>query len=163
MSESHTDEIHPVIRESHDRLPIVAGAVTTLVATAVFFVIPALIAVSELRQVAFELSGDVITGNPLLNLRLFGGLAGGFVAGYTTGSRWVLNARNGVLAVVYGLLTLYVLFAAYNVVNAALAGVFPPPIFVIAVVPAVYLLPLLAVFLVSGFVGGVSGGFVASE
>lgn len=162
MSESREHEVHPVVRESRDRRPVVAGAVATLAFTGAFFVLPAVAPVSALRRAAFETSGAIITGNPLLNLRLFGGFAGGLVAGYVSGGRWTLGARNGALAGVYGLAALYLLYVAYSIADAIAAGAFPPPIYVIVVVPAVFLLPLLAIYLVSGGIGGALSGALSS-
>ena len=100
---------------------------------------------------------------PFLNFRLFGGIIGGGVAGYLTASRWTLNAVNGVLAAVYGLVAVYLLLISYNIIHSVVVmGTFPPPLFTIVFLPLVYFLPLAAVHLVGGLIGGVIGGTVAN-
>lgn len=98
-----------------------------------------------------------------MNLRLFGGIFGGGIAGYLTASRWTLNAVNGVLAAVYGLVGVYLLLVSYNIIRSVVVtGTIPPPLFTIVFLPLVYFLPLAAVHLVGGLIGGVIGGAVAN-
>lgn len=100
---------------------------------------------------------------PFLNLRLFGGIIGGVVAGYLTANRWTLNAVNGVLAAIYGLVGVYLLLVSYNTIHSVImTETIPPPLFTIVFLPLVYFLPFTAVYLVGGLIGGVIGGIVAN-
>lgn len=136
---------------------VAAGTVAAAVFTAVLFAIPAVIPLEVLRRRVDEMFSIYVFGNPLKNLRLFGGFVGGIVAGYLSEDRWDVSAPSGMKAGVYGLLLLYGLLVAGNIANAVLVdGIFPPPLIAILFVP----LGIVVLFVPINLVGGLAGGMV---
>lgn len=150
--------------------PVRIGIVVTAVTTGVLFVIPFAAPMGPMRRTVFDATGDWWMGNPLKNLRLLGGVLGGFVAGYLT--RWsekrsaiagIQGAVNGVKAALLGLTALYLLYVTAHMAYVSLVlGQFPPPVYLIVIVPLVFALPLAAMYLFGGLVGGLAGNLVSA-
>ena len=137
-----------------DRRAVHVGTAVTGIATLALFVLPDLLPVEAIRLWYFELTGEVVRGNPFTVLRFGGGLVGGAAAGVLTSDLGV-GAVAGMKAALYGLVVAYLLAIAYYVLYAiAVANVFPPPLLTTASIPLIYALPLFGVHLIGGAVTG---------
>lgn len=58
------EQIHPVIRESNDRWPVVVGTVAAVLVTGTFFVLATIVPMDLIRRLVLEWTGEVVTGNP---------------------------------------------------------------------------------------------------
>lgn len=151
----------PADRSKANRISVVVGTIVTAAFTGLFFVLPVVVPVDDLRLLYWERTGRYVYGNPLLNLRLFGGVVGGVVAGALTVGGWDDGVTNGLRAAVYGLIVLFVCFVSYSLVDATLVeGIVPPPIYLIIVVPVIYSLPILVAHVFGGLVGGYLGSLL---
>jgi len=145
------------------RLSVVAGGCVTAVSTGVLLALPFLVPLEVVKHFVFAQTNEWWTGNPFTQLRLFGGIPGGIVAGYIARNHWGENERGiamtyGLYAVLFGLAVVYAAFVAYSVGRSILvSGTFPPPVYVITVVPIVYALPLVPVYVVGGVLAAVVG------
>lgn len=110
------------------------------------------------------LAPELIRREPIdavTQLRPYGGVAGGLVAGYLTDGRHVQSLTNGIKAALYGLVGLYLLYVAYNIAHAiVVAGYLVPPLYVIVVLPLLIAFSLFGLYLLGGAVGGVVGNWV---
>lgn len=148
-----------------NRRAVLVGAAVTAVTTAVLFVLPDLLPMEAMRRAWWERTGDWVFGNPFRNLRFLGGLPGGLVAGYLTRNEinerspaWGVCFRNGLLAGFGGVAALYLAYVGYQLVRTSvLMGVFPPPVYLIAVVPLVLLLPFAFTFVVQAIATALVG------
>lgn len=87
------------------------GTLATIALIAVFWLLPAIAPVFEIKMVYYELSGTWPTANPLRPLRYVGGAVGGFVTAYLTQGHWEDGLVNALRAAFYALAVLYVLLA----------------------------------------------------
>jgi len=136
-----------------------AGGTVTAVAMAVLFVGPQLVPVGEINRSVYELTGWVWTGNPVLQLRVFGGVPGGIVAGYLAKDRldnddWATSFRCGAFAGGLGLALLYVVYVLARVGYAVIVSWSVPAFYLVFVFPLIVGLPLLPAGL---FFGGFAG------
>lgn len=142
---------------------VVAGGFVTAISTCVLFVSTVLIPSDWLKILIFEQMGLWWSGNPFAQLRFLGGIPGGFVAGYIARDHWGKDEwgaamKYGVYAVLFGLGLLYVAFIVYNVVRSVLTvGVFPPPLYIIIVVPLIYAIPLTPAYVVEALAAAIVG------
>ena len=146
-----------------NRRAVLLGGVATTFATILLFVVPVLLPMQNINETLFEQTGTWWTRNPLLQLRLFGGFVGGFVAGYFARdefnhNNWSFSVQSGLYAGLVGALLSYLLYVGINFLTATVfAGMFPPPVYVILVVPAIYALPLFPAYALEGMIAGVIG------
>lgn len=139
------------------------GAIVTAVLTAVMFLLPFLIPLESIKMAVFELTGVWMFGNPFSQLRLFGGVPGGIVAGYLArddlgSSEWESAMRVGVYATMVGLVFIWTAYVLYNLFSATVMdGMFPPPIFVILAVPTIFSIPLIPTYVFEGLLFGIFG------
>jgi len=138
------------MRSALDRRPVAFGAVVTAVAAGGSYLLARALPLPLLRQTVFDLAGVWIRGNPIGNLYVASGFAGGAVAGYFTDDRRVVAVTNASKAVLLGVLVPFLAFVGYGVAQQ-LAGTGPftvPAVGIVAFVGVV--LPLGAVFLLEG-------------
>lgn len=148
--------------------PVRVGIVVTAIVTGILFVLPFVAPLGSIKRTMFDVTSNWWVGNPLKNLRLLGGVLGGFVAGYLT--YWtetrtaitgIQGAVNGIKAALLGLAALYLVYVITHLTYVTVVlRQFPPPVYLIAVVPLVFALPLAAMYLFGGLFGGLIGNFV---
>ena len=143
-----------------ERNAILVGAAVTTLFTAIFFVIPILVPLKATRQAVFEMTGEIMWGNPFKNFRLIGGFIGGTVTGLLCNDYWERSIKYGIQAAILGLIVSYLLYVVYNLFHAVVLVGVVPPILVILIVPAVFTLPLLLTYFIGGGIGGLLGGLL---
>ena len=142
---------------------IVIGGIVTAVLTATLFFLPSILPLTRIKMVVFNYTNHWWFGNPFIQLRFFGGVAGGLIAGYLSrpvsiADRVGTSMKTGTYANVLGISILYFLYIAYNFANSIfVAGVFPPPFYLILVIPLLLSLPLIPLYLLEGILLGVTG------
>lgn len=142
------------------------GGAATMVATVLLFVGPLLLPMGDINAVLFQYTGRWMTHNPLLQLRIFGGLVGGFIAGYLARdelgyNNWGFSAQSGLYAGLLGAMLSYLIYVGVNFIGAVFfAGMFPPPFYILLVVPGIYALPLFPAYALEGVLAGVTGNAV---
>lgn len=147
---------------SHNRA-VIAGGVVTAVSTCVLFVTTVLVPSEWLKLLVFERLGVWWSGNPFAQLRYLGGIPGGLVAGYIARDHWGKDEwgtamSHGAYAALLGLGLLYTTFVVYNVVRSVLVvEVFPPPLYIITVVPLIYAIPLAPAYVIEALVAALIG------
>lgn len=150
-----------------NRRAVLAGGVVTTLTTVFLFILPVLLPMQNINERLFEQTGMWWTRNPLLQLRLFGGLIGGFVAGYLARdefghNNWSFSVQSGLYAGLMGAVLSYLLYVGINFFTAMVfTGIFPPPVYIILVVPAIYALPLFPAYMLEGMIAGVIGNAVS--
>lgn len=142
------------------------GGVVTAITTAAIFVISFRFPLYEFKMFVFESTGQWFFGNPLTQLRLYGGIPGAFVAGYFARDdfgqvdKWV-SLKIGLYAAFLGIVFLVVAIMLYNVfMSTVVDGMFPPPFYLILVTPLILAFPLLPAYLVEGLLFGYVGGII---
>lgn len=140
-----------------DRRAVYVGAAVTAAVTPLLFVLPELVAprVEVFKIWYHDLTGTWLRSeNPFTTVRLFGGCIGGAAAGWMTSGRGS-GAVTGMKAAVYGLVLAYIVSVVVNVVYwPIVVGAFPPPIYIIVVLPFIYAIPLFGSHLIGGTVAG---------
>jgi len=142
------------------RNAILIGAAVTTVFTGIFFVIPVLVPLEATRQTVFEMTGEIMWGNPFKNLRLIGGFIGGVVTGLLCKDYWERSIKYGVQAAILGLAISYLIYVVYNLFHAIVVAGVAPPLLLVLIVPAVLTLPLLLTYFIGGGIGGLLGGLI---
>jgi hypothetical protein len=151
-----------------NRKAILASAAVTAFSTGALFSLPVVIPLTEVKLFLYETTGMVSFGNPFTQLRLLGGIPGGFIGGYFArdhfgDATWAASMKVGTYGVLLALLFIWVVFVLYNLARATIVyGVFPPPIYDIVVLPILLALPLVPTYLIEGIVFGVVGNGVNS-
>lgn len=146
-----------------DNLPAVVGGVVTVVSTCVLFVVSAFVPSDEIKLFVFAQTNTWWFGDPATQLRYLGGIPGGFVAGYLARDYWGRDEwgaamKTGVYAALLGLGSIYVGFVTYNLLKSVMvAGMFPPPFYVIAVVPLLFGIPLIFVYTIEALLAAIIG------
>ena len=150
--------------------PVRTGIVVTAVFTGILFLIPFVAPLGSIKRTMFDATSNWWMGNPLKNLRLLGGVFGGFVAGYLThlsdtrsALTGIQGAVNGIKAAVLGLAALYLTYVVVHLSYATFVlGQVPPPVYLIVVVPLVFGLPLAGMHLLGGLLGGFAGNMAGA-
>lgn len=146
-----------------NRKAILVSAAVTAFTTGVLFSLPVMIPLPEFKLFLYETTGIVSFGNPFMQLRLLGGIPGGFIGGYFARDHFgnatrAISMKVGVYGVMLALLFVWGVFVLYNVANTIfIYGIFPPPIYDIVVLPVLLALPLVPTYLIEGIVFGVVG------
>jgi hypothetical protein len=141
------------------RLAVAIATAISVALTSVLFVGARLVPMEWLQRTVFETTGVWIWDNPFRNLYFFVGLLGGAIAGYLSDPHWQAGGADGFRAGLSAGISIYLLLVVYNVLTALLAGG-PVAFYVIAVVPLIYVLPILLAFpLEGGLTGMIVGWF----
>lgn len=134
-----------------------AGAAVSLVAGILLFLFPYLFPMREFKHWYIRQTGDWIYGNPLLVVRYFGGLPGGYVAArYLADWRWEHRILAGVQAATLAVIAVFLLFVAYNVGSALAAGVSPPVAYIL-VASLLFAVGLVPMYALGGLLGAAAG------
>jgi hypothetical protein len=139
------------------RISIGIAVAASVVVTAVIFVGMRILPFESIRTAIFNQTGIWLWDNPLQNLFILVGLLGGIIAGYLSEPRWQAGGVDGFWTGLLTAITIYLTLVIYNVVSVALDGG-PIAFYVIAVVPMLYVLPVLLTFPLEG---GLTGMIVA--
>jgi hypothetical protein len=149
-----------------NRKGILVGGVITATATSLLFLLPTFVSIEEFKLLVYRSTGEWMFGDPFAQLRLLGGIPGGLVAGYLARDHFG-NVKRGnsmkisIYATLSGLLLLLVAFALFNIYSAiVIRGIFPPPIYLIVVVPLIVTAPLFPAYLIEGLVFGYAASIV---
>jgi len=148
-----------------NRVPVSIGAIVTTILTAALVIFPEVMPMDPIREIVFDLTGDWWWGNPFRQLRIVGGIAGGIIAGYLARDRfdrerWSVSLVSGIYAGGLGVVLAYVIYLVAVLGYATLrAGGIPSVgmLVLFIVVPLVFAVPLLWIYLMGGALGGVLG------
>lgn len=149
------------VRERVDLAPAV-GVTVTFVFTVVFAILPEAVPLEQIKNAVFRATGVWLYGNPFGGLRFLGGVVGGFATGLALDQPWDEGLPVILKSVLAGLAVAYLVYVAITAV-LAFAAYAMVPIASILFVPLVLALPLAAVYLLGGFVGGFAGLWVRSQ
>ncbi|WP_276253070.1 hypothetical protein [Halomontanus rarus] len=142
---------------------IIIGGLVTAISTGLLFVFPIFIPFDELKTFVFEQTNVWWSGNPSAQLPYLGGIPGGLITGYLAkdywgNDEWGTAMKYGVYAALSGLGLIYVVFVVYNVVQSMLvSGMFSPPLYLISVIPLIYGIPLIFIFVIEAFFAAIIG------
>lgn len=143
--------------------PIIIGALVTAISTGLLFVFPILVPFNELKTFIFEQTNVWWSGNPSAQLPYLGAIPGGLITGYLAkdywgNDEWGTAMKYGVYAALSGLGLIYVAFVVYNMVQSMLvSGMFPPPLYLITVIPLIYGIPLVLVYVIEALFAAIIG------
>lgn len=142
------------------------GGVLTAVTMAVLFVVPLIVPVETINRSVYELTGQVWTGNPFLQLRLFASVPGALVTGYLAKDRlgnndWMTSFKYGALSAVVGLTLLYVLYFVARTGYAVFVLWSVPAFYIVFVFPLILGLPLVPAGLFFGAFAGLLGNVLS--
>jgi hypothetical protein len=146
-----------------DNRPAVVGGVVVVISTCALFVLSVFVPSGEIKLFVFKQTNTWLFGDPATPLRYLGGIPGGFVAGYLARDYWGRDEwgaamKAGVYAALFGLGAIYVGLVTYNLVRSVMvAGMFPPPLYIIAVVPLIFGIPLIFVYTVEALLAAAIG------
>ena len=142
---------------------IIVGGLVTAISTCLLFIFSVVVSSDEIKLLVFEQTNVWWSGNPFAQLRYVGGIPGGLVAGYISrdywgNDEWGTAMKDGMYAALVGLGLIYVAFVVYNVIRSTLAsGVFPPPLYLIIVVPLIYGIPLVPAYVIEALFAAIIG------
>lgn len=135
---------------------LIATAIS-VVLTPILYIGARIIFLPSLQQSVFEMTGVWMRNNPFRNLYFLVGLLGGAIAGYLSEPRWQAGCVNGLSVGLFTGISIYLIVLIYNISMAFLADG-PIAFYVIAVVPLIYVFPILLVFPLEG---GLTGTVIA--
>jgi uncharacterized membrane protein YeaQ/YmgE (transglycosylase-associated protein family) len=142
-----------------NRTALVVGILLSAVMNVVFFVVPALVPLEALKRFLWQNFQYSPRGNPFTDLRVLGGLPGGFVAGYLVTDefgrdRWPAAMFYGIAAAVGGTVLVYVLWVLVLLGRWMILRSTAPPLVSSVTLPLLVVFPFV---LVSLLVGGIAG------
>lgn len=142
-----------------DRSAVLIAAVVTALLAVGLFAAERMALYDSLRMTMFRATGRGLDSDPFSGLYFLGGFLGGALAGYLTDGSWQAGGANGAKAGLLAAVLIYLLLVVPNILLAALEGG-PVAIYVILVIPLVYVFPLALVFpFEAGFAGALTTWF----
>lgn len=155
-----------------NRNAIIIGAGMTLIATAVFFILPDVVPLQQLKMLFLETTGGWLYGNPFRQLRFLGPAVGGFTAGYLAVDingypTWMTSMKYGAIAAATGVGLLYLAHAALiavqyvsTIIRDPAINASIPHILDIFMAPLFFALPLIPIGLFEGLIAGMLGNSI---